>query len=588
MQIVSLNLSGFKHFDSNTQLDLSKSDNPLLTDTSQQTIEFLFDSILGILYGLGDDEKLRFRHPESKIFTGMLTMQFASRNMLIERDYETGFVACLLATPQKAKPLFQGKDDPNNHQNRHYMHMFHSIFPVANKSILKMICYEILKPAPKTLNQLLEIFYLLMSPLIKVSEVRHLLQIEKFNLQGSENQLINDPGQGQRNYLKWKKNILHKMQKAFSLMLIIEEDIKQLHDLVETIRSDPQQSHTAVESLKNEFPRIYKQNGIQLREDILQWKNLNEEKRQLEAKLEKILNRQEQIQRVVQSDFQPYRDIPPTFQKDIENYRNLKKLLASKNQLIQDNRKELNHKEAELKQRRGKRWLLLLLLPVLTFFLSYYFLGPFWLFIIPETLIVTFAVLLYFGHLNENIRAEIFHLGEETRIKEFQARDIENEIKAIVQSHPLVKDEAHWDLHIERFKKYMDYYHEYKNLKKLQAKLMETLKSDPYTRQLAQLEEKYASLIQLNRSDLENYLDRFVNEQNRFNALKAGKIVHPAAQELEQVKEKYSAGYMELCSIRKKVLSYFKISPDGIDPLLEEITTTLEKMESDSDTRLSS
>ena len=371
-------------------------------------------------------------------------------------------------------------------------------------------------------------------------------------------------------------------------MLFMEEDLKKIHALVDRVYNDPLQSHAAVEALKKEFPLIHNHNGSQLREDILQWKSLNEDKQQLEEKLKMVLTRQEQIKRVVQSDFQVYRDIPQTFQKDIENYRNLKKLLASKKRLINDNRQQLHLKEAELKQRRGKRWLLLLLLPAITFSLSYYFLGPFWLFIIPETLIVTFAVLLYFGHLNENIRAEIFHLGEETRIKEFQANDIENEIKAIVQSHPLIKDEAHWDLHIERFKKYMDYYYEYKNLQKSQAKLMDKLQSEPFSRLLPRLEEKYASLIQLNRSDLETYLERFVNEQNRLIALKAGKIVHPAAQKLAQLKEKYLAGYKELGSIRNKALSYFKINPDGIDPLLEEITKTLEKMESDSDTRLSS
>ena len=588
MQIISINLSGFRHFDSNTNLDLSKSDHPLLNDTSRQTIDFLFDSILGILYGFSEEEKPRFRHPDSNVFTGLLTMQFAGRTMLIERDFETGFVACLLATAQKVKPLFQGKDEPANQQNRHYMDMFQTIFPFTDKSIPKMICYEILKPAPENLNQLLETFYLLMSPLIKLSEARHLFQIEKFNLKGAENHSIDNPGQGQKNYLNWKKNVLLRMQKALPLLLTIEEDIKQIANWAEIIQSDPQQYYAAVESLKRQFPKIYTHNGIQLREDILQWKKLNEEKNQLEAKLETIINRQAQIQRVVQSDFQLYRDIPPTFQKDIENYQNLKKLLISKNRLIQTNRKELSLKEAELRQRRGKRWLLLLLLPVLTFSLSYYFLGPFWLFIIPETLIITFAILLYFGHLNEQIRAEIFHLGEETRIKEFQARDIENEIRAIVQSHPLIKDEAHWDIHIERFKRYMDYYQEYKNLKKLQDKLQETLRSDPFTRQLRQFEEKYTSLIDLTRSDLEEYLDHFVNEQNRVNALKAGKIVHPAAEELGKLKDKYSAGYMELYSIRNKALSYFKTSPEGIAPLLQEITLALEKMESDSVTRLSS
>lgn len=579
MQIISLNLSGFKNYDLNTQLNFRDQNNSAIFEREFEQKDFIFESILGVVYGLSAEEKERFRKAESKVFTGLVTLDFAERTLLIERDFETDFVACLLATPQKIKPFFQGKDIIRSAENRPYLQLLKSLFPITDKNLILEICYNSAPNKAMTLSDLFDTLYLLLSPQIKIAEARNLIQESKLTQENFRIPAIEAPLNEQIDFLKWKRAYLIDLLKVDSKIDEIDHDLEKLQLLINSIQNKDHKLESALSELKSYYPKIFNHNALQFRADVLLWKSLRDNKIQREVKLENTTTRLKKIQRLIHSDFLNYQDIPKTFEDDINRYQNLKTELSLKEERLVLSDEKLMAMEKQLKLRQKKRRFVLFLLPLLIFLLSYIILGSFWLFIIPETLIVIFAILLYFGHLNETIRADIFNLNEERRMTEFGIREIKHQIIQLIESNPLFKDEEHLALHVDRFRKYKDYLNELKEMKKLKTALYDLLNSEPYTKQIAAYEEKYAELININRPDLEQYLDDFVNAQDKFNGVKSGNFTYPGVDEISILKRKYLISYNELKSVKEKVLKKLKLEPKDIDAALNKITRKLKNLE---------
>ena len=162
MDITSLELSGFKNYDNNTQLNFKDAHNNFIFDTDSNSKTFFFEVILGIIFGFNAKEKKRFRgNPDiNKTFTGMLTLSLDERTMIIERDFETDFVACLLSDPKNTRSIFQGKDFVDNGYSRPYLQMLRSVFPVINKELFLEVCYDDAIQANHNFSDLLNTFYL--------------------------------------------------------------------------------------------------------------------------------------------------------------------------------------------------------------------------------------------------------------------------------------------------------------------------------------------------------------------------------------------------------------------------------------------
>ena len=138
MQISSLNLSGFKYFDLDTQINFKDKNSQLLSNSDSEQKYYLFEVILVVLFGLTSEEKINFRDLDGTVhtFTGMLTIEFADRTMLIERDFETDFVACLISSKKEVKPFYQGKDIILNGAPRPYIKMLNEFFSITEKDVI--------------------------------------------------------------------------------------------------------------------------------------------------------------------------------------------------------------------------------------------------------------------------------------------------------------------------------------------------------------------------------------------------------------------------------------------------------------------
>jgi len=183
MQVTSLTLSGFKYFDVNTQINFKEKNNHLLSNKDSDQKYYLFEAILGVLYGLTSEEKINFRDLDSSVqtFTGMLTVEFSNRTMLIERDFETDFVACLISTPKAVRPFYQGKDFILNSTPRPYLKVLEEFLSVIEKDIILELCYDADANDPQNLYGLLNTLYILLAPQLKIKDAMALIQPEKLD-----------------------------------------------------------------------------------------------------------------------------------------------------------------------------------------------------------------------------------------------------------------------------------------------------------------------------------------------------------------------------------------------------------------------
>jgi len=581
MKIVALNLSGFKNFDLETQLNLKdKRNNPIFESESEDKY-FIFETILGILFGFNLEEKTKFRKAktESNVFTGMLTIELSDRTMMIERDFETDFVACILATPKKIKPFFQDKDYVQTGIKRPYLEMLESLFPITNKNLILEICYNASENEPRTLSDLLDTLYLLLSPQMIISEIRGIIQNGHFFENALTPPEVDAPPKEQLEYLNWKKSAIIKILKVDNRLTDIEQGIEKLQYLIQSIHNKEVQTNSSGNDLKKRFPKIHKYNALQLRADVLIWKKLKDEKIQKEVELDNIKTRIRKIERLLTSDFSSYESTPSTFEEDIEKYQNLKKEYSSKKGLIDEIQSKMRRKEIQLNSQKKKKWFVLATIPPILFLASFVIFGPFWLLIIPETLIVTTAILLYFGHISETVRADIFHDTEEKRMLEFRRKEIERELKELTQSNPLFKDEEYLIIHVDRFNKYRKYLEEQAGLKTRQANISAELEDEKFTKTLTDFEKKYSSAINIDRRNIEDFLDEFVQVQEKFISVESGNGTYPEIEEISKLKRKYLISYNDLKSLRDKIISKLKLQNTHIDDALDQTSRKIKNIE---------
>ncbi len=131
MVIRYVELSGFKGIDQTKRIPLENLGKPIPAFVSHENKLFLYKTIHGILFGFNEWQKEIFRgDPEkNRTFTGLLRIGLDDREILIDRDFETNFVAFVIVQNNRFKPIYQGKDFLLNGSHRVYLNSIRSFIP---------------------------------------------------------------------------------------------------------------------------------------------------------------------------------------------------------------------------------------------------------------------------------------------------------------------------------------------------------------------------------------------------------------------------------------------------------------------------
>ncbi len=131
MIIRYIELSGFKGIDQTKRIRLENLSHPSSARLSQPDKLFLYKAIYGILFGFNEWQKEYFRGDPKKnrTFTGFIRAEIDDKEVLIDRDFETDFIAFVLVQNKRFKTIYQGKDHLLNGSHRVYLNSIKAFIP---------------------------------------------------------------------------------------------------------------------------------------------------------------------------------------------------------------------------------------------------------------------------------------------------------------------------------------------------------------------------------------------------------------------------------------------------------------------------
>ncbi len=584
MKLISLEISGFKHYSASSKINFEDEHKNPIVEIQDKNKFYLFEIILAIIFGLNDEEKQKFRGDvnESKTHTGLLTFNFDHQTMIIERDFSTNFVACLLSDAHTAKPIFQGKDYVGSDYSRPYLQMLQTVFPLIDKTIYQEIIHALYHDKQATLSDILNTFSLILSPRFKINRYYNLLKDTYDFMQSDRDHLdeIKRNGKAESLYLNTKKELLERALKIKGGIDDIQQLKEQFSVFVDKIRRKKQLANSALTILNERFAPIKSHNALQVRADVLLWKSLKDLKNQSEQKLQSLKSREQEIQSILADNFKEYESLPNLFLMNIDHMLELRRTLEQSEKEFKHIQNQIVEEERRLVQKSRFKWILLLATPPLVFLAAFLLFGNNWLLTIPESILTIIIILFFYSHKLDKIRDKIHNLTEESHILQKRMFDLKNEMERLQAKYPLLKDEDELPKHIERFKKYRSFQIELKQLRKEINYTQSSLESDSYIRQLPELEEKYQDLIDLERPDLEDYLNDFVSIKRQMLEMHAQNIDFPETEFLNEVNFKYDQLQKKMQSLYQELTAYIpNRSPhQSLEEALEYVTLHLKNL----------
>lgn len=546
MRIESLQISGFKGYEHATSINFFDEHGNLIFDTDGEERLFIFEAILGIIFGFTPEEKKKFRGDQSvnQTFTGLVTLALDQKTVFIERDFETDIIACLLSDSVSSRPIFQGKDLVGNGYSRPYLDMLRSIFPIVDKSLYLEILQDEINEG-KSLSSLLNALYLLFSPRFNLNKVRFLISKSEEYLRALDTSRLDSKNLDQ---LAQFKDCLVFLQSIRSMRQQLKEDQERFNRLLNKIRRRDIQKNELLKQLEESYVTIMDQNPILLRAEILLWKSLTQMKEKNQKDLKELRRRIDEIEQTLQIDFEEYNQLPDSverdvkrFEEDVEKANNLKKKIENIDVEIKMNEMKYNT------WKTIKIFFVVLVAP-LSFVLSYIAFSS-WFLIIPEAFFFFLIFFFLFGHYHSKIREKLLNLQEDKDIFRKHLYDIQKDIEALRKKWFFLKDDKNFEIQRERLREYQQLQHELKQLRRKEQRIVQILNQPNITRQLKAFQEKYSSMVDVHRPDLEEYLDKFVQLKNELSSIEGSSVEPPVIQELQKIIEDYQQALKQLKTV---------------------------------------
>ncbi len=578
MEIVSLQVSGFNNFPANTviqfkdQLGFRKGG-----EISGDEAVYLFKILTGVIFGLTQEEKEKYRSTldDSKVYTGIVTIDLDSQSLLIERDFGTDIIACMFVSQDANKPLFHGKDNPDSNQSRPYLDAVSKIFPIIHKNTLEKVCLASFNHESDSFIKLLYILNLLITSHFKFYSAESLLndasQLDIFHSQPIKHMSALE------NKLAKKEAIEHliKLQRTADQF---ESDIEFLDTMTTNYQQQAPTFNTEYAVIQQKFEHLSSMHPIQFRDEVLFWKNLREIKFVSEDNLYQIRQRINDINEMFEHDLAIYKEVQPGFENLVIRYKELYTEVNQKKQILTESKTEINRLEKLLEDYKKTKRVLSFTLPVLIFIISVLIFGWYWLMIIPQSLLMVGLVFSIYGHRNFKIRSQIFRIEEDTHRMQKAIRDLEVEMTKISISNRLFTNIDLIDSHVDRYRKYTNLCSELKLLEKEDVRLKKLLESQPYTKKIPEFIEKYAAVVDIDRDDLEEYIERIVKQhEDSIKFSKQPTYTEVKISELDHLSTRYNQISSQLKKMYTKIMDRIHIEKheSNLGEILEKISTEI-------------
>ncbi len=512
MIIQDINLSGFKSADPISGLDLKIIENKSILSARGENKRFLFRSLLGIIYGLQENEKTDFKDNESLIFTGRTNLKFDDYILHIERDFETGIVAVLSEGKNKQTPIFQGKDIASENNGRPYFQILESFFSINDKYFFIEICSDNLNSEKSTFGDLLDLLYLFLRPKFKLAAIRKLID--------SCRDIISNHSHGIKHRTKITQStanlqLLKNAKKIEQSRTSLKADIVKFKSYNQNFSENPQDTRGMDANLKQRFPLIYNLDAKKVKTEVQYLKGLQQNHSEIYKQIQALNNEKTECSVLLNQKLLVYANLPDTFIEDFQQYQHLSIDLAHLKNEYDKLSIRIGTLQLELK-RKKKNELITYAISLFTVFLVGLITFPSQIFeIIGVVLITAVLEFLVFRKIKQNILFIIETNQLKQSILKRKIKNAETNIADLRNQSYLLDDLEYIDTHIERFKKYKQVKSKVKHLREKKLSLQKQLESESFIITLPKLERKYKNLLTLKpEQGLNNYLDEFEKMQD--------------------------------------------------------------------------
>jgi len=530
---------------------------------------FFYETILGVIFGFEDPEKQKYRGDPAlnKTFTAVLTISLDQRTMIIERDFETDFVAYLISDTESSHCVFQGKDKVDNDNVRPYTRVLQSIFQIIDKKLFLEVGQQLLEQADSKLSDYIDILCFLLTPeriLHKANALINkciILEQEGISAIKSGSQIV-----------KYRK--LHQAVKHLMTMKDYEDHIQsdklKLDSLIKKIQSKQDLTRQMKELVNIKFSGISSFDPVQLRADVEIWKSLQNVVALNEKKLRELKGRKRHIKNILKSELSEFANVPQTFKEDVQYFNDSKLRLNYINEAHKDYTYLLEQAQNEYRK-INNNFITISFLNVFVFFLvSSLIVGPAWSIVLPLAvfpILVLFPVSLFVQSKKKKkinkYQLEANHLEDEVNSVKTQSAHIAENIKSMQGQFEI-------EILIQKYQNFQDFKGESQSIQEEIGQLTELILSDEYQGQIDQFKRKYGQAIDIHRDDLEKYLDDYQKATDDFTKLKQNLGSYPAMKKMRIFVRSYTDKISDLKKTRLRLTKALNIE-NGTTTLIEAL-----------------
>ena len=517
MIIKDIKFSGFKHKDIISGLDLTKIETKSILSERGENKNFLFKSLLGIVFGFSNEEKEYYRDKKSLVFTGLVDLKFENYTLHIERDFETDIIALLSESDTDQKPVYQGKDDYNKPaEERPYLDIIKSFFSINDKELLLKACESRLIQDKSTFGELLDTLYLFLRPKFKRAAIDKLIDscskiLENKNDKDSETQISSNLQKAIN-----RLNLLKITKKIFQSKYSIKSDIEKFENFLTTSLNNP--GIKAQETLKQRFPLIYQMEADQIKKDTSYLNALQKKHKKVQGELHKLDDQKRDIEALISQKLMVYSNLPDSFVDDFHIYQNLSIDFAQLNNEKDKKYILLNTYKSDLQSIKNKNLFIQSFLITAIFVCGALFFPDKMYWVVAAAGSAFLITTLIFARFKKSKSDLIEYCRQDLGRLVDKIKSTEKNISDLRKGSYLLDDLEYIDTHIERFKKFKHFRNQLRKIDKEKDELQSQLNNDKFKIILPRLEKQYKDLISLNPPEgLEAYLEEFSNLQKASN-----------------------------------------------------------------------
>jgi len=581
MEIQFLHLAGFKHHPQATDVHLS-SDDSIILNSAGDELHYYFQVILGIIFGLDEIEKQEYRDINNvQIYTGLIHIKLDDRILVIERDFETDILACMLLVEGTSQVIFHDRDFIDNGKQRSYIKFLRRYLTITDKNLISALCNDITQTADPDLQTMLSYFYALSAPKIQIQNYKEAIGEYTNLLQSKPSKKSKDIGK-QIVYFENQKQKIRCTVKAEKQLEQIKKTMEvwsQVQSLVTEKRNEYQQLN---EILNQKFPLLRRFEGEQLRKEVIIWKELIQQKSEYDNTFSKIQSRIDAIEKNLNKDLLAYRSLPATFESDIQQFEE-KSVQRKKNQAtLNEIKSNADSLEKKFQKRKKSNRIISAVLPVILGFIAFFIVQLSPLLSVAVTLVSAGLMIGWAFYEATKLKSELWILSfEQSKLKD-ENNTLDQWMQQMRSKALLVEDYEKKDIHIRHHRNYRELKRQLDNLKAERESFSESWKHHDGFEKINEFNQKYGKLIDLKRADLNKYLENFAELKQLMQ--KYSIYNEPFKKRIGHYQRIFKAYKSKLMNKHKQLIRQSVISSKGVGTkeLLDDIEKNINSLKKTS------